>query len=114
MEIELLNLEEFYPINGEQLKAEWARVFNIPNAQWSKIWAQIRVVNSNDLPRTLREFTLNQMPYPVIKYLISIKSTNIPPLEKGVVEDRGIIPPFRTNGIKGDGRKIPFDHGKKY
>jgi len=65
-----LELKDFLPIDIEMVKKKWISVYNIPTGIWKSIETDLDMLNNTCIPNTARLFTLNHLPFCVIKILI--------------------------------------------
>ena len=64
-----LELKDYLPIDIEMVKKEWISIYNIPTGMWNIIETDLNMLNNTCIPSTARLFTLNHLPYCVIKIL---------------------------------------------
>lgn len=70
----LLELENYVPINIPEVKKRWDDIVNIPNCLWDDIELDLRVINNDDLPYTLRLTKLNGLPWVLVQILNLMKN----------------------------------------
>ena len=65
----MIQLEKFLPIDIDSVKKERDKIYSIPNDEWNAIKRDLEIINDITLPRTIRLYMLNHLPYCVIEII---------------------------------------------
>jgi hypothetical protein len=64
-----LELKDYLPIDVKKVRTKWESIYNIPTDEWIKIECDLNMLNNDSVPNTAKIFTLNHLPFCVIKIL---------------------------------------------
>lgn len=62
--------DDYTPIDISKIKKEHTRFYNIPNSSWDEIEIELKNINEKDLPKTLRSYIFEHLPFCVVKFII--------------------------------------------